>query len=178
VRHRFVADFLYELPLLRAWKSGLRSVKLLAGGWQLGGLFAAETGSPFHISQPNSLPGQRVDLVGGTIYLDNARRSWSYLNPQAFAQVPIVTASGASARPGTLGRNALRGPGFWNVDLSLSKNVAITERVRLQVRGDMFNALNYANYSGINTNIRSSSFGVFTSTRGARVVQVNARLSF
>jgi hypothetical protein len=178
IRHRFVADFLYELPFRRLWDAGSRGRALLLNGWQFGGIFSAESGSPFHISQPNSLPGQRVDLVGGPVYLEDGSDGLTYLNLQAFAQVPIVTASGASARPGTLGRNALRGPGFWNVDLSLAKNLAITEGVRLQIRADMFNAFNHTSFSGINTNIRSGSFGLFTSTRGARVVQVNARLSF
>jgi hypothetical protein len=92
--------------------------------------------------------------------------------------VPQIAASGASARPGTLGRNALRGPGFWNVDLAIAKNLALTEGLRLQIRADMFNAFNHTNFSGINTNIVNASFGMFTSTRGARGMQVNARLTF
>jgi len=178
VRHRFVTDFLYELPFGRVWDANTRGRKLLLDGWQFGGVFSAETGSPFNIAQPNSLPGQRVDIVSGQTYLDNAANPLSYLNPRGFAEVPIITASGASARPGTLGRNALRLPGFWNIDLALSKSLAITERVRLQIRGDLFNAFNYTSFSAINTNIRSSGFGLFTATRGARVVQLNARLSF
>ena len=178
IRHRFVTDFLYELPFGRIWNASSRGRKLLLDGWQFGGIFSAETGSPFSISQPNSLPGQRVDIVSDQVYLDNAANPLSYLNPLAFAEVPIIAASGASARPGTLGRNALRLPGLWNIDLALSKNLAFTERVRLQIRGDLFNAFNHTNFSGINTNIRSSGFGLFTSTRGARVIQLNARLSF
>src|SRR5262249_29969478 len=143
VRHRFVTDFLYELPFGRIWDANTRGRKLLLDGWQFGGIFSAETGSPFTISQPNSLSGQRVDLVSGQTYLDNAANPLSYLNPLAFAEVPTITASGASARPGTLGRNALRLPGLWNIDLALSKSLAFTERVRLQIRGDLFNAFNH-----------------------------------
>jgi len=178
VRHRFVTDFLYGLPFGRIWKAHSYGRKLLLDGWQFGGIYSAETGSPLHVAQPNSLPGQRVDIVSGQPYLDDAANPLSYLNRQAFAEVPIITASGASARPGTLGRNALRGHGFWNIDLALSKSLAITERVRLQIRGDLFNAFNHTSFSSINTNIRSSGFGLFTSTRGARVAQLNARLSF
>jgi hypothetical protein len=100
----------------------------------------------------------------------------AYLNRAAFAQVPIIAASGASARPGTLGRNALRMPGFWNLDLALSKNIALMNEVRLQVRGDLFNAFNVTSFSGLNTTITSPNFGRFTGTRGARVVQLNTRL--
>ena len=116
-----------------------------------------------------------MDLLGGSPYLDSPD-PLAYLDRAAFAQVPIIAASGASARPGTLGRNALRLPGFWNVDLALSKNLEFTQRVRLQLRADMFNAFNHTLFSAVNTTITSPNFGRFTSTRGARVVQLNTRL--
>jgi len=50
--------------------------------------------------------------------------------------------------------------------------------LRLQIRGDLFNAFNHTSFSGIDMNIRSGNFGRFTGTRGARIVQLNARLSF
>ena len=96
-------------------------------GWQVSGVFRAQSGAPFSISTPSSIIGQRVDFLGGSPYLDSSD-PLAYLDRAAFAQVPIIAASGASARPGTLGRNALRLPGFWNVDLALSKNIAFTER--------------------------------------------------
>lgn len=177
ITHRFTSDFLYELPFRRLWDAGSRGKRLLLNGWQLGGIFTAESGSPFDISTPSSLPNQRADYVGGPVYIE-ADNPLVYLNRAAFAAVPVIQASGASARPGTLGRNALRGRGFWNIDLSLAKNLQLSERVVLQIRGDMFNAFNHTSFSGINTTITSGSFGLFTSTRGARVVQLNARLTF
>jgi hypothetical protein len=42
-------------------------------------------------------------------------------------------------------RNQFRGPGIWNLDLGVSRNVKLTERYSLQLRGEMFNALNHAN---------------------------------
>jgi hypothetical protein len=138
---------------------------------------SAETGAPINVGTPSSIPGQRADLIGDP-YLRDASQPLQYLNKAAFARVPQIAASGASARPGTLGRNALRGPGFWNVDLGIGKNLALTDRVRFQIRADMFNAFNHTNFSGINTNIVNASFGMFTSTRGARGMQLNARLTF
>jgi hypothetical protein len=175
VRHRFAGDFLYELPFARWWEADGYGKRLLLSGWQVGGVFRAQSGSPFSISTPSSIIGQRVDYLGGSVYLDSPD-PLAYLDRAVFAQVPVIAASGASARPGTLGRNALRMPGFWNLDLALSKNLALKDDVRLQVRGDLFNAFNLTTFSSLNTTITSPNFGRFTGTRGARVVQLNARL--
>ena len=158
------ADFLYELPFARWWEADGFGKRLLVSGWQVGGVFRAQSGSPFSISTPSSIIGQRVDFVGGSAYLDSSD-AVAYLDRAAFAQVPVIPASGASARPGTLARNALRLPGFWNLDLALSKNIALTEGMRLQVRGDMFNAFNATSFSTLNTTITSPNFGRFTATQ-------------
>ena len=180
VSHRFTADFLYELPFAKLWGSESLWKRLLFAGWQGSGIFRAETGSPLpaNITTPSSIIGQRVDFVGGSAYLDIPGDPVAYLNRAAFAPVPVIQASGASARPGTLGRNAIRLPGFWNLDLTLAKNLVFTERVRMQLRADMFNAFNHTNFSTVNTTITSGNFGRFTATRGARVIQLNMRLSF
>ena len=175
IRHRFAADFLYELPFTRWWNADGFGKRLLFSGWQVGGVLTAQTGSPFSISTPSSILGQRVDLLGGSPYLETSD-PLAYLDRAAFAQVPVIPASGASARPGTLGRNALRLPGYWNLDLAVSKNIGIAGGVRLQVRGDLFNAFNVTSFSSLNMTITSPNFGRFTGTRGGRVVQLNARL--
>jgi hypothetical protein len=81
--------------------------------------------------------------------------------------------SGEQARSGNLGRNVLRAPGMWNLDLS----EAITEKIKLQLRGDAFNSLNHTNLGGPVTNITSSSFGYFTSAT-APSLQVRAKILF
>ncbi len=177
VRHRFAADFLYELPFARPGNSSAFQ-RLTLGGWQVSGIYVAQTGSPFSIANPSSIPGQRLDYVGGDVYLNNSRSDLLYLNRAAFREVPQITASGAPERPGNLGRNAVRLPGFWNLDLGLAKNFNFSERLRFQIRGDMLNAFNHTNFSGVDSNIRSTNFGKFTGTRGARIVQFNARLTF
>ena len=177
IRHRFAGDVLYELPFAHWWDNGGLMERFLTG-WQVGAIVRAQSGSPFSISTPSSILGQRVDYVGGPLYVDSSDDRLAYLNTAAFAQVPIIPASGASARPGTLGRNAVRLPGFWNLDLAFSKTIVITRGVRLQVRGDLFNAFNSTSFSAVNTTITSPNFGRFTSTRGARVVQLNTRLTW
>ncbi|MGH9674912.1 MAG: hypothetical protein ACRD44_17200 [Bryobacteraceae bacterium] len=63
-------------------------------------------------------------------------------------------------------------------DLSLGKNFALSEHRELQFRADSFNAFNHTNYVGLVTDINSPTFGRLTATRGARVIQFNARLMF
>ena len=60
----------------------------------------------------------------------------------------------------------------------LVAEIRATEKVQLQVRMDAFNSLNHTNLSGFSTDASASSFGRFTNTRGARVAQLNARLTF
>ena len=146
-------------------------------GWQISGIFKAQTGSPINVTQSTTHALTRPDYIGGNPYAPDPELTLQYLNRSVFAKLPIGKA-GAPLHYGNLGRNALRAPGWWNLDLGLAKNLYFTERYRLQIRCEMFNALNHTNFSGISTDLNSASFGRFTSTRGARVVQFNARLTF
>jgi Carboxypeptidase regulatory-like domain len=178
VTHNFVGEWVYDTPVLSSRSSIVRQV---LGTWQIGGVFSAATGEPLGITQATSLYHQRPDYVAGQ---DPINENWKdtpnrqYLNLQAFAQVPTVQVSGAAARPGSLGWGAVRGPGFWNINLSVGKNFPIREKVKLQLRADMFNALNKLNLSTITTSINSGTFGQARGTRGQRVIQLNGRLSF
>lgn len=177
IRHRFATDVMYELPLLQLTGRNGRGGKLLFGGWQLSGIYTAETGAPINLTQSTSYQSTRPDYIGGDPYMSDAKETLQYLNRAAFARIPVGMAN-APLRFGNIGRNALRAPGFRNLDLALAKNLAFTERYRLQIRADMFNAFNHTNFSGIQTGIETGNFGRFTSTRGARVVQFNARFTF
>jgi hypothetical protein len=147
------------------------------GGWQATGIFRASTGLPVNISQSSRNPNQRADYVGGEAVLDNYRDTLQYLNRDAFARIP-QSSVGTPIRPGNLGWGAVRAPGLWNLDFSLGKNFQLQESMRLQVRTDLFNALNHTNLSGLRTSVNDTFFGQLLGTRGARVVQLNARLTF
>lgn len=111
-----------------------------------------------------------------------------------------VVANPALATYGTLPRNFLRGPGYINLDLAVSKTTAINERVKLEFRAEFFNIANHANFlnpnvvnnyqgfdttnqspfssSGPGTNPFSQLFGQVTSTYDPRIIQLALRLSF
>jgi hypothetical protein len=85
------------------------------------------------------------------------------------------------ARFGTLGRNTLRGPGFFEVDASIFRTFAITERVQFQFRAEALNATNHANFANPQADINNASFGFVTGTYGpnqSRQWRFGARVSF
>ena len=175
VRHVFRSNWVYELPFAHLTGSNSRLAKLALGGWQASGIFTAQSGLSLPITQSSAAAGSRPDYIGGDAILNVGLQ---YLNPAAFRQVPLNSVSRATVRPGNLGHRTVFGPGWWNVDLALSKRLRFTERVNLQVRADMFNGFNHTNFDNVVTGITSAAFGQFTTTKGARIVQLNARLQF
>ncbi len=89
----------------------------------------------------------RPDRIGGGSVSHPNRNEW--FNPAAFTDPAHYTY-------GDSGRNSLLGPGFGEVDLSLTKSFTITERAKLEFKWDVFNALNRENLAGPNTNVDQS----------------------
>ena len=175
ITHYFAGDWVYQMPELTGQSSLVRHI---AGGWQVAGILSAQTGLPVIISQSSTTPNQRADYVGGQAVLAGYQSTLQYLNPAAFQKIPVAKASGAPIRPGNYSPGAVRSPGFWNLNFSLAKNFALRENVRLQIRTDMFNALNHTSLSGLRTSVNDPRFGQLLSTQGARVMQWNARITF
>jgi hypothetical protein len=155
VRHTFRGSFTYDIPV---FFNALP--KRLTQGWQLNSILSFNTGTPLNITAGfnRSLSGDgndRVDLIGDPFANTGGNR---YLNPAAFS----ATSNGAF---GTLGRNALYGPGFQSVDAGLFKTTKITEGVSAQFRFEVFNLFNLVNWGNPVTNFSSGSFGLLTNTR-------------
>ncbi len=135
-RLNFTAFLAYDIPGAHRWK-------LLTSGWQANGFISIHSGQPFNFPGWDASGAQRpgVDLIGnpyaGVSHTFVAGVGEEWVNPAAF--VPLTSG------PGNLGRNALYGPGFADVDLSVFKNFAIKERVHLQLRAEMFNVFNRIN---------------------------------
>jgi hypothetical protein len=92
-----------------------------------------------------------------------------YLNPAAFAQ----------PAPGTLGdlpRNAVRGPGYWVIDMALSRTIGFTSSQNLELRVETFNLLNNFNWGNPTVNFASGNFGRITTQAGApRIMQFGVK---
>lgn len=140
--HNFQMYGVYTLPFGKGQKyanSGF--VSHLVGNWQLNGIFSKYTGTPFTVGTSNAslnAPGntQTADQVKSTVAtLGGIGRGNSWFDPTAF--VPIT-----AVRFGNTGRNILRGPGLTNLDASIFRDFAITERLKLQFRAEAFNISN------------------------------------
>jgi Carboxypeptidase regulatory-like domain/TonB dependent receptor len=135
-RLNFTAFLAYDIPGAHRWK-------LITSGWQANGFISIHSGQPFNFPGWDLSGAQRpgVDVIGNPYagvshnFVPGVGEEW--VNPAAF--VPLTSG------PGNLGRNALYGPGFADVDLSVFKNFAIKERVHLQLRAEMFNVFNRIN---------------------------------
>jgi len=137
-RHRWTTAMNYQLPTLPF--VGER----FGTGWQLNSIITVQSGRPIDIingSGSTSFGGnQRPDVVPGQPFvLPNWNPSTGYLNAAAFA-----TPAGDF---GNLGRDRVFGPGFWNVDFSVSKNTKLWENVLLQFRAEFFNLVNHPNFA-------------------------------
>ena len=84
-------------------------------------------------------------------------------------------------RPGNAGRYTVRGPGFFNIDASVLKNFNLSRegRWRLQIRAETFNTLNWVNPAGFaSLNSTATNFGVISTARAARRMQLGAKINF
>jgi outer membrane receptor protein involved in Fe transport len=81
-------------------------------------------------------------------------------------------------RPGNVGRNTVRGPGFQRTDLSIFKNFNFAQRHRIQVRIEAFNLWNQARFGQPNGVIGTAPFGQITTAEDGRVVQLGFKYSF
>ncbi|MFY9531277.1 MAG: carboxypeptidase regulatory-like domain-containing protein [Candidatus Acidiferrales bacterium] len=134
MRHRFTAALNYQVP---AWSMLPRK---LADGWQLNTIVTAESGQPVPvITGGGSNFHQRPDIVPGVDPILHGSPADGYLNPAAFAA--------PSPGPfGDLGRDQIYGPGFKNVDFSVTKDTKLTETLNLQFRVEFFNLFNHPNF--------------------------------
>jgi hypothetical protein len=143
-RHNFTAFWTYDIP-------GSSHLKLLTSGWQISSEVTLHSGQPFNFSGPGPSPTQRsgLNLVSnpftGVNQTFRAGVGEQWVNPAAFCVPGSAGCPGTTNPAGDLSRNRFSGPGFADVDLSVFKNIPITERLRIQLRAETFNTFNRKN---------------------------------
>jgi hypothetical protein len=173
--HIFTIAYVYALPVF-AHSSPL--VKYALGSWELSGITVAETGFPITVYMPN---GNSVGL--GTNQVLNRPSAVSPMTyPQSFYQWFNTSALSAPAlgQFGSLGRNAIKGPGRQNWDVTLMKRfpLGFREGANLEFRADAFNVFNHTEFSTIGTTFGQSTLGQVTNVYDPRVLQLGLTLSF
>jgi hypothetical protein len=185
VGQRFVANFAYDLPI-RQWQALSRLSGRLTQGWEVLGIFSAQSGFPFTVSSPygtlqygyDSVQGigprpfflQRATLYssGGPQFFSNAVIGNNNGMGDGFFGLPTVTSpvtgNTVLPTPGNLGRNTFTSPGWSNLDFSIIKDTKITESKTLQFRAELFNILNEATFGIPGEVLGAPGFGVSTST--------------
>jgi len=148
-RHLFTANFTYNVPKAR-WASSGWSDRLV-NGWQVSSVMNFHSGQPYDqvrsylnlIGDPFAGVDHKFSAAnGGTIWVNPA----AYCDPNAIDPLTNLTDPGCPGSTyGNLSRNKYAGPNFKNVDLSVIKNIPITERVKIQLRAEMFNTFNRIN---------------------------------
>jgi hypothetical protein len=160
VRHSFNLSAVYHLPF--------PATRKILGGWTLGVIGTAQTGLPVNVTIDRtnaSVPGldalsgvERPNYVYGVpLTPPGGSTPQEWINSAAFS-------TPASGTFGNLGRNAFRAPGISEVEVGLSKDVAVTERMNVRFRADVFNLLNRAQFGAPNADVSQNTFGVITST--------------
>ena len=187
-RHVFSSSFVYSLPFGRGQRfvgGANRALDLLIGGWQVNNIVQLSTGQPVDIQAGGSaLPSNRPDQIGPIRY-PKTLNQWFDTSSFSYLTVPYQNATDIPTntvytRVGTLGRNAVYGPGFRNMDLGLQKNLHIAEGKQLELHGDAFNVTNTPSFANPNNyDFPNSNFGVITGLHStARRIQLAARLVF
>jgi len=187
----FVQSYVYDLPVGpgKRWLPTGSASRIL-GGWQLSAILSLYSGTPLTFTAnggPLALPGstQTADQIAPVSILHGintpANGGSAWFSTSSFAQ-PVRAVFGSS------GRNILSGPGYFQLNLSLFKNVKINERFNLQLRAETFNFTNTPAFSNPSTSITSQTFGYVTGTLGSgtgvngtgggRVLQLGGRVIF
>ncbi|MGH9667870.1 MAG: TonB-dependent receptor, partial [Bryobacteraceae bacterium] len=182
--HTFVQSYVYDLPFGPGKKflnSGIVANTL--GGWRVTGILTLMTGTPFNVTGGSALntPGssQTADQVAPVQILNGIGPGNPWFSPTSF--VP-ETQTGVF---GNVGRNAMSGPGFFDLDTSLVKLIHIKERYSLEIRGEFFGVTNTpqfnnpsASTSNYSPDPAKNTFGVISGAGGGRTAQLGVKVNF
>ena len=172
IKHRVSFRLNYEFPF---GKSGTRMTKALIGGWQANALAFYQSGVPFTVlntvtpvpsNVSNLVTADRPNVVQGVSYAPANQDYNNWINIAAFTPQPVGTVGNET-------RAQLYGPPQRAVDLSLFKDIAVRERMRIQFRAEVYNITNTENFGQPNINITKWSStlpGFNTGAPGAQPV--------
>jgi hypothetical protein len=162
----------YELGIARE-AAGIAG--FLAKGWQINAIAVMMSGTPFNITngtaRSNTGSGDRPNQIKDPNLASDQRTLTRWFDTSAFEAQPLFTL-------GNTPLNAIHGPGFINVDLSIFKDFVPHTGTRIQFRVEAFNLTNRANFGNPGAALGTSTFGVISSAGLARNVQLALKYIF
>jgi hypothetical protein len=177
--------YVYALPY-----NGTGTAKHFLGGWQVSGIVTLQTGQFVSISgggrntqvSPTIGYGTNLDLVGDWRNVPGGQTATPVFNSSgAYVSGGWINRAAFAPRIGLIGnvqRNLIEMPGTQNFNLSLMKRIQLSEKFRLQLRGEVFNLFNHPNFRTVVTNFSAANFGALTQTDDPRVLQFGVKLLF
>jgi hypothetical protein len=181
IPHSLAVTYLYELPLGTGRRFGGALHPLLdgfVGGWSLSGIFKMDSGFPLNFTAPNnsnSFGGGQYPNISDRKQLKLAEPTIErWFNTSVFSQPAPFTFGNTPRWVGEVrsGRNN-------NMDLALMKSFRMREKLRLQLRGEFFNAFNRNRFAAPNRTLGNNAFGqVLSSINGPREIQLALRATF
>jgi hypothetical protein len=181
--HRLTGNFVYQLPFFRS-QQGFAG-KLL-GGWQVNSFFTLQSGAPFTVlngADPagalNGIDGLVGNAIRANLNTNLDVSNMSIVELLAAGGANLFSAVTAAQRVGNSGRNILRADDIESLDFGIIKNTRITERIRFQLRADMFNAINHRNF-GVPEGRRNAAgfLNQWATNGGNRRIIVGGRIVF
>lgn len=195
--HRFVANFLYEMPFGagRRWlNGGFAPLRKAVEGWQVGSIISWQTGQPVGIFagrstfnqfntglNPAQLAGITAEEFRDSAGIFKTPAGVFFYDPKLLNITTNATTgqlTGATLKngllaapaPGTFGnfpRNLINGPNFSQVDISLTKRTYIYEKANMELKVNFINAFNHPNFAFGDTTFDNANFGRISGTRGS-----------
>jgi len=168
VRHVLNANGVYQLPfgLAKPYLNEPGMLRNIFGSWEATSTVMAHTGFPVNVlvnRSSSAVPDgnttdQRPDLVPGvSLTPPGGSTIAEWINPAAFAMPAAGTFGDAP-------RDVARGPGAWQIDMGIAKQILLTERAQLEFRSEFFNIFNHPQYGLPQATFGVSSFGSITNT--------------
>jgi hypothetical protein len=178
IPHVFVSSFVWDLPAGTGHGRTLHGVLgALANNWTVASIVTLQSGVPVAVTQttnfnlPFGFGVQRPNLVGDPTLPADERTPSQWFNTAAFAIAPVFTI-------GTASRNPVRGPSYRDVDLMLTRRIPVSRTQAVELRAEIFNLLNTANFGAPNAVAGVASFGTITTALDPRVVQLAVKFVF
>lgn len=178
----------YELPFGKGHRFANHGLaNWVVGGWQLNAVLSRASGTPFSVLASNTI----LNGPGNTETANQILPTAQIFGNTGPGQMWFNTAAYANPAAGTFGntgRNSLRGPGLFELDMVLFRAFHVTERLQLQLRAEAFSLTNTPIFANPNNTLGGGTFGQITSTAvssngvstggGNRILRLGLRLSF